>query len=422
MSDKSRIGFAVWVVVSLVVMFTVLLWQSSTGAGLNIFDASLSLPALLALAPLLLKKRLLNKDLLFSLGLLSLYLLFGLLSLLWADSPDTSKAVRGALQALAVFVFFSYLQLSGHEALLRRGLMAACIASAAICFWHMLIFYGVFGEPFSAVLYQGVPEGELAALGADPMNAMLATLMITPQAAMLVGLLIAEKDRIFRVIGFIALLALIAYLIALERRTAQAALFAMALVCLVLYRNRFWLSVLGALVVLGVVVLVLFPETILSRGFSWRPEIWMATLERIKDAPFFGHGMTNNVVPVVVSDETGRVLGEFRHPHNMALSVTYNLGLVGLVLWALLWLPGLLNKMFRSFDSERDAFIILPMVAGAAALVFDGGAALSPLHHYWFCFWVPTLLLLSQPGTGTYLGELLKIDFKRSSLSQSNAS
>lgn len=58
--------------------------------------------------------------------------------------------------------------------------------------------------------------------------------------------------------------------------------------------------------------------------------------------------------------------------------------------------------MFQGVDQKNDAYIILPMVAGSAALIFDGGEVISPLHHYWFCFWVPTLLLLSQPGTGRY--------------------
>ncbi|MDF0751258.1 O-antigen ligase family protein [Marinobacter sp. 71-i] len=408
MSESRRLFWEGWVFVCIILMFTVLLWQPSTGSGLNLFDAFLSLPALLVLAPLIVNKGLLTREFLCSLAPLLLYVVFSLLSLLWADGPDSSKVVRGAAQVLALFVFFSYLYRSGEEALLRRGLFVACCLTAAISFWHLYVFYGIVGKPFSAVLYAGAAEARLNEVGVDPVNAMLATLIIAPQAAMLVGLLIDEKKQAYRLLGLVALLVLVAYLVALERRTAQVALFATLFACLILYRNRFWLSVFGGFLVVGGLVVFMFPETILSRGLSWRPDIWISTLASISDAPIIGHGITNTVVPVVVSDDSGKVLGEFRHPHNMALSVTYNLGVVGLVLWVLLWLPGLLVKMFRNSEKKRDAYIILPMVAGSVALMFDGGVALSPLHYYWFCFWIPALLILAHPGTGQYFLTVLR--------------
>lgn len=420
MNDSGRLFFVAWVFVSIIVMFTVLLWQPSTGSGLNLFDTFLSLPALLVLAPLFVKKGLLTRETVCSLTPLLLYIVFSLLSLLWADGPDSSKAVRGAAQVLALYVFFSYLYRSDNEMLLRRGLYLACCSTAIISLWHLYVFYVAFEKPFTVVLYQGVSFGRFNEMGIAPINAMLATLIIAPQAAMLVGLLIDERKPVFRILGFIALLVLIAYLVALERRTAQVALFATVMACLILYRNRLWLLVFGGFMIGGGVIFFMFPETILSRGLSWRPDIWMSTLDRISDAPFIGHGITNTVVPVVVSDESGNVLGEFRHPHNMALSVTYNLGVVGLVLWALLWLPGLLMRVFRSADKEIDAYIVLPMIAGSVALVFDGGVALSPLHYYWFCFWVPAVLILAHPATGEYFSTMLTKGSRKLSTSLSS--
>ncbi len=420
MNDSGRLFFGAWVFASIILMFTVLLWQPSTGSGLNLFDALLSLPALLVLAPLIVIKGLLTREFVCSATPLLLYVVFSLLSLMWADDPDSSKAIRGAAQVLALFVFFSYLYRSDNETLLRRGLYVACCFTAIISLWHLYVFYGVFDKPFSAVLYQGISVVRFNEMGIDPINAMLATLIIVPQAAMLLGLLIDERKQVWRILGFIALLVLVVYLVALERRTAQVALFATVIACLMLYRNRFWLSVFGVFVIVGGFIFFMFPETILSRGLSWRPDIWMATLDRISDAPFIGHGITNTVVPVVVSDESGNVLGEFRHPHNMALSVTYSLGVVGLLLWALLWLPGLLMRALRSPGKGADAYIVLPMVAGSVALVFDGGVALSPLHYYWFCFWIPTLLILAHPATGEYFSTMLERGSRKLSTSLSS--
>jgi O-antigen ligase len=410
MSEKSRFCFVAWVFASLILLFTVLLWQSSTGSGLNLFDALITLPVLFVILPLLRKHRLPNLEFFCSLAPLLLYIVFGLLSLTWADDPDSSKTFRGAVQVLALFLLFSYLKLSGDEALLRRALFAACCFTAIVVCWHLVVFYGVLGKPLSAVLYAGVSEDRLYKLGVTPLNPMLATLIIAPQAAMLIGLLIAENKRLYRFLGLAALLVVVTYLIALERRTAQVALLATVITCVVLYRNGFWYAILGGFMLVGGIVFAVFPEMLLSRGFSWRPEIWMSALDNISNAPIIGHGITNTVVPVVVSDSSGNVLGEFRHPHNMALSIAYNLGFIGLILWTLLWLPGLLIKVFFSADRKSDAYITLPMVAGSTALVFDSGAALSPLHYYWFCFWVPALLILSHPETGRFFARVLRAD------------
>lgn len=387
------------------------MWQQSTGAGLNIFDALISLPSLLILVPLMVCRGWVGKGFLMAAAPLAAYLALSLISLAWANSPDYSKTFRSAGQATAIFVLFSYLKLSGNTLLLKRALLLACICTASLGAWHLFSMYGILDMPWAATLYQGIGSQRLEAYGVKPANAMLATLLIAPQAAMLLGLLLDEKNRAFRYLGLLALAVLLLFLVALERRTGQVAIIVAIVTCIILYRNRVWYLLFGAALLCGILVLVFYPEFILSRGLSWRPAIWMSTLDSIGNSPFFGHGITNKVTPVVVFDHEQGVIQQFRHPHNMALSVMYFLGLAGFALWIALWVPGVLARIRIHPKNQQDGYILIPLLVGLAALMFDGGDPLSPFHFDWFCFWIPAMLLLSSQAVN---GQHLMTDKSRS--------
>lgn len=293
-------------------------------------------------------------------------------------------------------MLFSYLQLSGNILLLKRALLLACVCTASLGAWHLIVMYGVLDMPWTATLYQGVAPTRFEAYGVKPANAMLATLLIAPQAAMLLGLILTEKSRILCYIGLFALAVYLLVLVSLERRTGQVAIIVTIVACIILYRSRLWFVLLGTALSSAMLLLIFNPEFILSRGLSWRPSIWMSTLDAIGNAPFFGHGITNNVTPVGVFDSEEGIIQEFRHPHNMALSVTYFLGVLGLALWALLWIPGALAKMKIRPEHQKDGYMLIPLMVGVSALMFDGGNALSPFHFDWFGFWIPALLMLAS--------------------------
>ncbi|AHI30163.1 hypothetical protein AU14_13705 [Marinobacter similis] len=325
------------------------------------------------------------------------YLALALSSMLWAENPDSSKTFRAATQLLALFVLFSYLRLTDNTFVLRRALLIACMCTAVVAAWHLIVVYGVMEAPWATVLY-GVNQQELALYGVKPVNAVLATLLVVPQAALLLGLLLEQPDRNLwlRGLGYLSLLVLVTMIIALERRTGQVAIVVAIAACAVLYRNRIWYMLLGLAVFAGLLILIFFPDFILSRGLSWRPSIWLATIDEIGNAPFFGHGITNTVRPVEVYDSVVGVMRNFRHPHNMALSVTYALGFLGLILWLALWVPGVLARVFSGQRRVEELYILLPVIVGVVALMFDGGEPLSTFHFNWFCFWIPIVLLLSS--------------------------
>lgn len=241
----------------------------------------------------------------------------------------------------------------------------------------------------------GVLEEDLQGYGVKPINQMLATLLIAPQAALLLGLVIDEDNKLLRLLGFIALAVFLVFLVALERRTGQVSILVAIVTGIVLYQNRIWYFVFGVAVVISIAVFVVFPEFVLSRGLSWRPAIWLSTLNSIANAPIFGHGITNTVTPVIVFTGESGATEQFRHPHNMALSVTYFLGLVGLAFWSLIWVPGVWGRITQRSRFRGESYIVISLLVGVAALMFDGGEPLSPFHFDWFCFWVPAALMLS---------------------------
>lgn len=387
-----------WTCLSLMIVFSSHLWQKSTGAGLNLFDGLLSLPSLFVLAPLMVRRKLIGRGALLAASPLFAYILFVLVSMLWAPDPDVSKTVRASIQLLALFVFFSYLQLTHNTAILRRALLLACSCTAFVAGWHLIVFYGVLQASWDTVLYFGVPQQQLMAYGVKPVNEVLGTLLVAPQAALLLGLLLDKRDQTawLKVLGGVSLVILVTMIVALERRTGQLVIVVAITVCAVVYRNRFWYLLLGLTALAGALVLVFFPDFVLSRGVSWRPSIWLSTLDAVADAPVLGHGVTNTVRPVEVYDSAAEVVRQFRHPHNMALSVTYALGVLGLVMWLALWVPGLVVRALAGDKGGNEMYILLPVIAGVVALTFDGGEPLSTFHFNWFCFWIPALLLLSS--------------------------
>jgi len=70
-------------------------------------------------------------------------------------------------------------------------------------------------------------------------------------------------------------------------------------------------------------------ELIFPRGDSFRLVIWQETLDRIQQRPWFGHG-------ILADDDFVSNGLVFQHAHNLYLSVTFQGGVLGLVLMA--WL------------------------------------------------------------------------------------
>ena len=113
-----------------------------------------------------------------------------------------------------------------------------------------------------------------------------------------------------------------------------------------------------------------------ERGNSFRFEIWQASLRRIGEHPWIGHGMGAKLA-----------YKEFTFPHDVYLSLLFYSGAVGLVLFgAIVW--RLLGGVIRRPGAERMLLISLwanMLVSGLT----DYGQIIKGPSPLWYIIWLP---------------------------------
>ncbi len=120
---------------------------------------------------------------------------------------------------------------------------------------------------------------------------------------------------------------------------------------------------------------------ILNRGVSYRFDIWISSLMKIVDCGLFlGCGFGGNSEITIESGQT------FQHSHNIFLSHFLNTGLFGLL--SLLCVVGYIT--YKGF--KRNAIMVLGLLVGMAALMFDGNALLTNPDDIWLIFWLPLIM------------------------------
>ena len=156
--------------------------------------------------------------------------------------------------------------------------------------------------------------------------------------------------------------------------------------------QRFVASVATLAVVLAALLAALLVsddtrELVLPRGDSFRPDIWSEIVARIADhGLWFGLGI--NTTDNVIVDGF-----EFLHPHNLYLSVAYQGGLIGLLLFILL-LAATLARLLENYH-DHDAKLALGILGLALpAYLLDGHALVDKVGSTWFLLWLPVAIAL----------------------------
>ncbi|MDO9599076.1 MAG: hypothetical protein Q7J47_15275 [Azoarcus sp.] len=135
------------------------------------------------------------------------------------------------------------------------------------------------------------------------------------------------------------------------------------------------------------VIVMLWPESVTQRGLSYRPEIWAEAFRQAREFPLFGHGYDHPL-----SIHVNGIDFVFLDPHNMTLSVFYQGGLAGLLLWLALYLTALIT----CWKYRRNPVVLglsATVVYGFAAAMTEGGSFLSRPKEHWFLIWVPMALV-----------------------------
>ncbi|GHT97970.1 hypothetical protein AGMMS49960_00110 [Betaproteobacteria bacterium] len=204
----------------------------------------------------------------------------------------------------------------------------------------------------------------------------------------------AEK----RILPLCCLSILAILLIATGSRTPFLAL-GVALIWLVLATARLRVVLIG----LFAIVVLVFMQYVLTeyvltehvwQGFSYRPKIWLLTLQQIAEKPWFGYGYTS---PTVISGED--LPFSMAHPHNVVLLVAYQGGLVGLILWGAIYVYSL-RFAWRQRQNNLVLIASTWLVYGLGAGLTDSPHIMPRPNEVWFLIWIPLALLLAAGWAG----------------------
>lgn len=152
--------------------------------------------------------------------------------------------------------------------------------------------------------------------------------------------------------------------------------------------NRRSLALMSMLVVGGAVVVALFWEMLISRGSSFRLDLWSMVLALIEQRPWIGYGY-EATLGLELPGTGGYIVSE---PHNFALGVLYYTGILGFTPWLFMQVWGL----YSSWRHRVQPLFILAsawLVYGIGAGLTEGGGILPRPKEHWYLLWIPLALI-----------------------------
>jgi O-antigen ligase len=334
--------------------------------------------------------------------LVSIYLVYMVCTLFWADSLGLSDLSKYGRRVLYILIFLGVtIHLTQSYPTLLKGLIivlcgtAAIVAIANVLFFYRqhpfpstrLFGYGLLHMPFKASSIYGI--------------IVLACMYI----------ILTQHSTSVRLAYLGLLLVSFSYMLLAQSRSSLLALVS----AMIVWQLSVWMfhkegksnrrnKVLTALVVIAAASAVLFMaypgffEEAFLRGYSPRRlELWGKLLARVEEAPWFGHGLTASPRTEI---SYGRILF---HPHSVYVGTLLYGGIVGL----LLLVAAVISALWQGFGCGRQ-----PINLAAATMVLYGTLCIGLngnmlIHHvkpFWLFFWFPVALVIASeiPGHPLY--------------------
>ncbi|MEP3048362.1 MAG: O-antigen ligase family protein [Hyphomicrobiales bacterium] len=331
-----------------------------------------------------------DENLLFKISVLTIITLFAFMAIssLWSANPIRALQSTSGIMAVAVVCTLSLLSLKmlPMRSVLSSELFVIILLITAILILEELAF----GSQLR-ILLGG--SGDAFRIN----RAAVALVLYLPCA-----LSIMSKDNRGLFLGSLNLITIGCAVFLSESESAKLAFLIVvtALPFFVLFaRKVFWLF--ASLIVLSLVILpILSPllstvlKVIVSDGASYgsagiRADIWAAYAKQFINAPFFGHGVEGSYSAGVIYKENNgpdQLLARM-HPHNFAVQVWYELGLLGVMLFS-----ALIVMYFRALWFVPDKF--LPAILTTTAAVWTISLVSHGAWQAWWWSLVGLLVLL----------------------------
>jgi O-antigen ligase len=324
--------------------------------------------------------------------------LFALVSLLWSPAPGRGFGALAGASTAALVSGYCCLLVARHintPNWLRWGLPTAIVGGCLI-----IISEVNFGSPIRSAL----------AASTDVFRLNRAAVCV----ALMVPLLFLVRGSPKRLIANLAVSALVVVAVfASDSESAKlAAIVVIATLLVATFVSSTWLVLWCGALVLAMHVFAPFialamytlipPDAVasLSLALSGHPyhfirlEIWWAYALQVLENPIVGHGLQASYSALASysgSDETAIRGLAFIHPHNFAIQVWYELGIVGVALSSAIIFLSLRSVFLLPSDQRK---IAVAFVTGLLSVAFVGHGAWQ--HWWWAAIGIVAILFSSM--------------------------
>lgn len=304
------------------------------------------------------------------------------------ELEGSSKVIRNTLTTTAFFSI-STLFFSAMSDAARHRLFCAVALTAGFCALISIILY--LTDPTAEERLRPIGRADTQVLGA-----FVYTIgAICALAALKAGQPLSVKAALCIALSLCCIVVLLT-----QSRVALAMLlFSIVTSGIYICRHHLKILALFSLFLLaGLAVFALMDDTLfhyihglIERGDSYRMELWSATIDKIMQAPWVGHGMLAQI------DYYMTATYHTNSPHNIYLTTALALGIPGLavllvaighLLWRMAWeLPFATHSVF---------FTGLLMANSLASGLIDHSRIVKGPSPLWIIFWLPLAMGVAE--------------------------
>ncbi len=312
--------------------------------------------------------------------LLLLLIFYAALSLLWNDPAISDGQYLKRLFIILLFIFAIVNLADDKQDKVIKLLLVSAGIYALAAYYSFFNDYILLDKPVSTRI---VGMGNLS-------NPLLSSHIYGVFSVFIMAYFFTRKRNLKQDMLLIFIfIGLFSFVLLTHSRTPLLAFSCSSLFLLWIQRNKYTCYILALTGLIAIIFFTLNFDLLMQRGLSSRPEIWSITLDYIAQQPITGAGIGTGIEIYIAKLDT-----IFTNSHNIHLSLTFSLGLVGLLLWALLLWSLLLiyiNNRYSVFAKITMSLLLYGICAGMT----EGGSFFSRPKEVWFLTWLPIALILS---------------------------
>lgn len=300
-------------------------------------------------------------------------------SLLFAVFSQDWQSARHVLYLVLFLTLGVFIPSIVDEKFLIKAANAALIVVSVFSLYTMYDFFIVKGEPITARMW-GLWGAEHPILGSYYV-AFFAFVSL---------FFIVEYKRYFHCITFFLFVLYIAFS---QSRGAYLGFFVSFFIYWLVFnfKNKRAILLFLIFIFFATIFLIFFKEQVVSRGSSYRFDVWLKGISLAVEQFWFGHGVGFEYTLPGTFDNA---VPYYANSHNLLIHIWIQLGMIGLSVFSFLWMMCLyLCYKFKELVLARFNFILI--IFSSIAFQFDAARFIEAPRLEWFVVWVPICLTIA---------------------------